>query len=474
MLEMGHFNNWLKDYWNSQVDIVPFLVYDDVKSQYLLVTKNEIDLSTLLEENGSFTVRENFILLLLEKWLFRQASILDIDYKTLYRNHYEGRTALIYRYLFNKESGYFHDFDTNSNKMVEDYNPIDQFFAYWLNLSSNNENAKQLLKIIDNNDPNLFIVFMGLRRLGLIKEANKIGQVIGFKVDEYNPNISTNTCPLLRCYNPHECLKMIKEAGFSYFDYSMESPNEFFTSDDYLENAKALKQYADSLGLSCNQTHSIFPVWHKTYEKEEVDKRIEYTKRILKISKILGAKNSVVHPINDFNEQQNFEFYQDFLPLAHELDINIATENMWNWEKDKASLAACSNHNNYKALIDLINDDHFCACVDIGHTEMGGLETSAVQMIEKLANKVTCLHIHDNDCHFDRHSLPLTEQIDFDLVLDALVRIDYQGDITFECDGFIDRMPKELHSDCLKLMYQVGHYLKGELLIRRKAICLKK
>ena len=92
----------------------------------------------------------------------------------------------------------------------------------------------------------------------------------------------------------------------------------------------------------------------------------------------------------------------------------------------------------------------------------------------KMIRKQNDMHIHDNDCHFDRHGLPFSESIDFDLILDSLARIDYQGDITFECDGFINRMPKELHRSCLRLMFETGLYLRDELLIRRKAICLEK
>ncbi len=471
---MNFFINWLRENWNDQSDIVSFSKYQDVKSHYLNIINNEVDLSVLYEESNLFSAWDNMILLLVEKWLFAQSSILEPDEKRVFKNHFDARTALINRYLFNKENGFFYDYDVKNGKMVDEYKPIDQFFAYWLNLSSNINNAKTLLMRMDSKEPFLFVTFMGLRRVGLTKEANQIGEIIGYKIDNYNPNISTNTAPLLKDHSLNESLKLIREAGFSYFDHSMESVNEFFVSDNYLENAKQLRKSADKLGLICNQTHSIFPVWHKTLEKDEVKRRIEYSKRILEISKVLGAKNCVVHPINDFNEQENYEYFQQFLPLANKLDINIATENMWNWSGDKASLAACSNHDNFKALLDLVNDSHFTACLDIGHAEMDGLNTSAVKMIEALKDKLTCLHIHDNDCHHDRHGLPFTERIEFAVILDALARVNYLGDITFECDGFIYRMPKELHLSCLKIIYQIGLYLKSELLIRRKAICLKK
>ena len=470
----NYFINWIEEYWNQLIDIVSFSTYSEVKQHYQNEIKHEINLSCLSENDGVLSVELNFVLLITEKWLYRQANVYEKEEVKQYRNHLEARTALINRYLFNKQDGFFYDFNAITNKRNEGYNSLHQFYAFWLGFSCDQVLAKKLLNTVDVHNPKAFVVFMGLRRLGLSKEANLIGKQIGYKVDNYSPRISTNTCPLLRWHSLFESLDLIKKAGFDTFDHSMEGVDEFFVSEKYIQNAKDLKEYADSIGLVCNQTHSIFPVYHKTLNIEGTNRRIEYTKRILEISKILGAKNCIVHPINDFNEQQNFQFFQKFLPLVEKLGINIATENMWNWSGDKASLAACSNHNNFKELLTLVNNSRFVACVDIGHAEMNGLETTAPKMIENLGNYVKCLHIHDNDLRFDRHNLPLSEKIDFDLVLDSLARINYQGDITFECDSYINNMPKELHLSCLKLMYGIGLYFKDELLIRRKAICLKK
>ena len=475
ILKKNFFFNWLKDNWNCLTDIISFERYSEIKKAYLAQINYESDLSSLDKEKMIIPVENNFVLLIIEKWLYRQASIHEPDLKQYFRNHIEARTALINKYLFDKDSGLFFDYDLLSDSRVERYKPLNQFYSYWCNFSKNKEKALETLKKIKKLNVHGFVIFMGLRRIGLFDEANKIGKKLGFALDDYFPRVSTNTCSLLRYYSPCQSLDLIREAGFDTFDYSMDYIDSFFTDDDYLLNAKNLRKYADRLGLRCNQTHSVFPVWHKSFKQDEVEKRTTYTNRILEISNILGAKNCVVHPINDFSEMQNYSFYQQFLPLAHKLGINIATENMYNCdENSKPILAACSNHNNYKVLLDLVNDDHFVACVDLGHAEMDGLNTSAVKMIESLGKYVKCLHIHDNDLCFDRHGLPLSESIDFDLILDSLARIDYRGDITFECDGFINRMPKELHLDCLKLMYKIGLYLRNELLIRRKAICLKK
>ena len=468
------FQDWLRNNWNNLVDVVSISEYNSIKEKYILEVGNDDYISSLSEVNGVFSGEYNFLLLIIEKWLYRQVSKIEPNFKKILRNHIEGRTALINRYLFDKTRDLYCDYDITNEKQIETNNVYTQFYAFWCNFSENKQLALQLLKEKTNNSKD-FIIFMGLRRLGLYKKANEIGTRIGFVLDDYHPRISTNTCALLNYCSPKESLDLIKTAGFDTFDYSLDYINDFFTCENYLSNALQLKRYADEIKLICNQTHSLFPVWHKSLNQDEVDKRICYTKRILEISKILGAKNCVIHPINDFNEEKNYAFYRNFLDLAEKLDINIATENMFNCDdQGMPTLAACSNKDNYKKLLDLVNNHHFVACVDVGHAELKGLKTSVVEMIENLGSYVRCLHIHDNDLVYDRHGLPFSENIDFDLFLDALVRIDYRGDITFECDGFLNRMPKELHLSCLKLMFKVGLYLRDELLIRRKALCLRK
>lgn len=82
-----------------------------------------------------------------------------------------------------------------------------------------------------------------------------------------------------------------------------------------------------------------------------------------------------------------FYNYNQLLPFAKDYGVKIATENMWNWnvQKDEAKFASCSNPESFNAHLDAINDPYFVACLDLGHAEMRGLDTSAVEMIENSA-----------------------------------------------------------------------------------------
>ena len=55
-----------------------------------------------------------------------------------------------------------------------------------------------------------------------------------------------------------ETIKIIAEAGFDAYDISLfgltRNPDYFFNGEDYVNQAKELRQYADSLGIVCNQS----------------------------------------------------------------------------------------------------------------------------------------------------------------------------------------------------------------------------
>ena len=133
--------------------------------------------------------------------------------------------------------------------------------------------------------------------------------------------------------------------------------------------------------------------------------------------------------------------FLELLPFARSCGVKIATENMWNWDRNNghAAPASCSDPKSFVDLLEAVNDDFFVACLDIGHAEMKGLGTSAVEMILALRGKLQALHIHDNDrCH-DSHQIPYSMNIEFSPILRALRKIGYSGDFTLESDAYIKK-----------------------------------
>ena len=137
--------------------------------------------------------------------------------------------------------------------------------------------------------------------------------------------------------------------------------------------------------------------------------------------------------------------YSELLPFAKEHGVKIATENMWSWDKEKdiASTASCSHHDDFLKHIEAVNDPYFVACLDIGHAEMRGLDTTAEKMIMTLGEHLQALHIHDNDLKHDSHQIPFSMDIDFDTVIRALKKVGYKGYCTLEADTYLSAYNKD-------------------------------
>ena len=133
--------------------------------------------------------------------------------------------------------------------------------------------------------------------------------------------------------------------------------------------------------------------------------------------------------------------YEDLLSFAKSCGVKIATENMWNWDRvlDQAAPAACSDPESFNAHLDAVNDPDFVACLDLGHAEMRGLNTTAVDMIHALGSRLQALHIHDNDRWHDSHQIPFSMNINYDGIVKALKSVDYKGYFTLEsCEYLAD------------------------------------
>lgn len=288
--------------------------------------------------------------------------------------------------------------------------------------------------------------------------------------------ISTEIQSFSQWGNLKQIVKLLKDAGFDAYDFSVfygSHGDKLIESDDYLKQAKELRAYADEIGIVCNQAHAPFPSetseqyrhlgmepnTYRAYARKKI-------KRSIEVAGVLGAKVIVVHPWNDYNAEENAKMYFEFEETARKASVKIGVENMWNWKanEEMASAAACSHHEDFKAHLDLLPSDVFVACLDIGHAEMVGLDTSSVQMIECLSNRLQALHIHDNDKLRDYHQLPFMMDVDYERIIEALKKIGYQGDVTLEAGLFLERFPTALYPQAARLMAEVADYIRKKLL----------
>lgn len=259
---------------------------------------------------------------------------------------------------------------------------------------------------------------------------------------------STEINSIARIIGAEKAVEQVAKAGFDAWDFSMfrmvskdkankvlmENPHPL-GGKNYLAYARELKKIGLDNGIHCNQSHAPFPSDFPGMEP--------YLFRAIECTAEAGGKICVIHPCNNLSAEENAEMYRKLIPFADGCGVKIATENMWNRAPDRSIVpAACSDPEDFCRHIDIL-DGQIVACLDIGHAEMAGLQTSAVEMICALDHRLQALHIHDNDCLNDSHQIPFSMNIDFVPVVKALKDIGYQGYFTLEADAYLKNFSEE-------------------------------
>ena len=277
----------------------------------------------------------------------------------------------------------------------------------------------------------------------------------------------TNTELLTDRLSYAEAVRMIAEAGFDGVDcsfFGMKHPNDVWCTDGWKALAVELKTVAEDHGVVFRQAHAPFPtaIGQEPYDTEIRQKIL----RAMEAAAILGVENIVVHPIHytgyvkdrEGQYRRSLEFYRGLIPYCEEFGIRVCTENMW--EFDPAHVirdSLCARPEEFCSLVDEIGSPWIGACLDIGHAALVGQDPA--NMIRRMGKHITCLHVHDVDYRVDRHTLPFTQELDWEGIAKALGEVEYRGDFTYEIATFLGKMPQDLWADCLKIMERVGRYL---------------
>lgn len=257
--------------------------------------------------------------------------------------------------------------------------------------------------------------------------------------------ISTEIDSAAKILGEEKAIEYLAKAGFEAWDFSMFAMWSWdwakgvpicnphpLNGSQYLRFARELKKIGMENGIVCNQSHAPFPSGPCGADN---------LKRAIECTAEAGGEICVIHPTNDDDVLANAELYRSLLPFAKVHNVKIASENMWNWdfERQQAVPCACSTPESFCSLLEEMNDEHFVACLDIGHAEMHGLGTSAVEMIRALGNHLQALHVHDVDLQHDNHQIPFSLKVDFSAVVEALKTSGYRGDMTLEASYFLDK-----------------------------------
>ena len=270
-----------------------------------------------------------------------------------------------------------------------------------------------------------------------------------------------------------ESVRLIYEAGFRYIDINIT--RRICDSENGLEEAKRLREFAERLGMKFIQAHS--PEGNPL-ASEQQERLLELTNRSLEICKILGVPQTVVHAgwkkgiEKDQYFEENLDFYRRLYPKMEDTGVSVLIEN-----------SSTKNLGNYfyfftaKQMVDFLeyaNHPLLHAVWDTGH---GNTEGGQYEQLTTLGKELYGLHIHDNTGRGDEHIMPYFGTLNMDDVMNGLIDSGYQGYFTFEAVATLRKSGSRhgqrnvfqhdvrlleptigMQMDLERLMYTIGKY----------------
>ena len=273
-----------------------------------------------------------------------------------------------------------------------------------------------------------------------------------------------------------ECLQMMCEAGFRYFDYNLDREirnpkarlDSPFLNGSWRDWCREARETVEGYGSKFVQTHCTFPNY---FADTPLDvEAAGYVPSNIEATALLGAPVTVMHPIAppglEYDRQGSLEANRDYFrragDIAGEFGVKIAVENMLSNRLFDGSIfkRCCTNAEELLELVDAIDHPNVGVCIDVGHCHY--MKENIGDAIRYCGNKIIAFHIDDNDTWNDSHVPPYCGSIDWEEVYQAVRDINYQGGGMLECHlGW--SLPKEMHLEMLKYMNDLCEFMMEQM-----------
>jgi sugar phosphate isomerase/epimerase len=288
--------------------------------------------------------------------------------------------------------------------------------------------------------------------------------------------------------NPEEGFSLLKHAGFSCVDFSLngyldnqalyrEEVNSFFdrTIQELEHFFTPHKIGAKAAGMEIGQMHMPYP----NYVPKGARELNEYLKNVvapksMQVCAFLGCPYIVIHGFklaellgSEEAEWAATESFLDFLaPMAKEMGITMCVENLYCGIGNHIVEGPCCDAGKAAERIDRMNERYHAEvlgfCFDTGHANLVGIDFE--NFMATLGYRLKVLHIHDNDGIADLHQIPYTftrtrennSSTDWDGFVRGLSRAGYRGTLSFETAPVLTAFPEVLKEEVLRLIASIG------------------
>ena len=312
-------------------------------------------------------------------------------------------------------------------------------------------------------------------------------------------DIGVQTKNVVRDDNPLEGFMMLRDAGFTCCDFSLNAYlynkniyagdiNPFF--DKSVEELKSFftphKDAAKKANIRINQMHMPYPIL--VPDGDDAKNRYlweEVAPKSMEICKFLECPNIVIHGVKLIQKlgseeaewEKTAEFIDSIAGFAAENHITICIENLYNSVNDGKNVhlveGPCCDARKAAARIDEFNEKYGVEvlgfCFDIGHANIVKLDF--YDFLTTLGPRLKVLHLHDNDGNADLHQLPFsftktrenTSSTNWPAFIQALKDIGFDGVLSFETAPVLTSFPEAMKPTVLRFIRDIGEYISDEL-----------
>jgi hexulose-6-phosphate isomerase len=267
--------------------------------------------------------------------------------------------------------------------------------------------------------------------------------------------------------NPYDAIEYAASYGLDGLELTVGDCVNIDTTED---ECRKIKAFADEKNIGLRSVASGF-FWGCSLgspDEKERNEALAFAKKYLQIAAWLKAESALLipgavdvawddsRPVVPYTTcwKQATKSINELLPLAEKLNVNICLENVWN----KFLYSPVE----MKAFIEQFNSEKTGCYFDVGNCMLNGFPQD---WIEILGNKIKAVHFKNwkgEDCGGGLHGFGddlLEGDIEFDKILAALQKINYNGPITVEMIPF-SRLPDLVLPD-LELAEKTAEKLKS-------------
>jgi len=217
--------------------------------------------------------------------------------------------------------------------------------------------------------------------------------------------------------DPSPYLQRIADAGFSHVHWCHQWNSDFLYS---ISEIAQIKRWLTTFHLHLLDLHGSAGQEKCWFSEKEYERRagVALVKNRIDMTARLGGDAVVMH-IGQNDSSALRRSLDEIMPFARRCGIKLAIENGF----------SCGPFSVLERLLAAYPKDYLGICYDSGH---GNLTGDGMEGLCACAERLVCVHLHDNDRKEDQHKLPFSGTVDWQTLTGILARSSYQKCLNLE------------------------------------------